>query len=75
MKHITLRACSEADALLRLKVAVDRIGSVRAFAEEMGITHSYVANVLRGKNPMSARLAAAIDLEPVTLYKIKGSAR
>ena len=75
MKHITLRACSEADALLRLKVAVDRIGSVRAFAGQFGIGHSYVANVLRGKNPMGARLAATIGLEPVTLYKIKGSAK
>ena len=59
---------SEASAVLRLKAAVDTAGSLRAFAEVNGLTHSYVSQVLRGATPMSKRLAESIGLERRVVY-------
>lgn len=59
---------SEASAILRLKAALDIVGSTQAFADVAGVSRQFVEQVRDGKKGMSKRLALAIGLEQRTVY-------
>ena len=55
----------------RLAAVIQRAGSQRAAARSLGVSAAYLNDVLRGRRAVSARLARALGLERVTVYRVK----
>lgn len=53
----------------RLAAVIARTGSQKAAARELGVSAAYLNDVVRGRRAMSARLARALGLERVTIYR------
>jgi hypothetical protein len=48
-----------------LKAAIEREGSISAFAKRHGLGRSYLSNVLNGKRPVSSPLVRALGFRKV----------
>ena len=48
-----------------LKAAIEREGSISAFAKRHGLERSYLSSVLNGRRPVSSPLAKALGLRKV----------
>ena len=48
-----------------LKAAIEREGSISAFAKRHGLERSYLSSVLNGKRPVSSPLVRALGLRKV----------
>ena len=55
----------------RLAAVIRQAGSQRAAARSLGVSAAYLNDVLRGRRAVSARLARALGLERVTVYRVK----
>jgi len=51
---------NDKDVLLLLKVAVEREGSVSAFAKRHGLARANLSDILNGKRPVSSSLLKAL---------------
>ena len=59
------RVFDEDDALILLKAAIEREGSSIPFAENYGVTRSYVSHVLSGRYPIADAIIKALGLRKV----------
>jgi DNA-binding phage protein len=59
------RFFDDADVVQLLREAVDREGSISAFAKRAGLHRVAVNNILNGRRPVSQRLAKALGLRKV----------
>ena len=55
----------------RLAAVIRAAGSQRAAAAQLGVSFAYLNDVVRGRRAVSARLARALGLERVTVYRVK----
>ena len=53
------------DVVLLLRAAVEREGSVSAFAKRHGLERTNLTNVLNGKRPVSSSLVKVLGLQKV----------
>jgi hypothetical protein len=53
----------ENDIVLLLKAAIQREGSISAFARRHGVERTYLNNVLNGKRPVSSSLVKGLGLQ------------
>ncbi len=56
---------SPEEVLAEIRAVIDRVGSQREFARQVGVAHAYVYRVLAGKNPPSQRILSACGIERV----------
>ena len=59
------RVFDEDEAFIFLKAAIEREGSLIAFAEHSGVNHTYVSHVLRGRYPIAGAIIKALGLRKV----------
>ena len=59
------RVFDEREALILLKAAIEREGSLVAFAERHGVNRTYVSHVLRGRYPIAQAMIKALGLRKV----------
>ena len=59
---------SEQEMLRRLRVAVQKSGSQRAFATEHGVSPQYVCDCLKGRRNIGVSVAQALGYRPVVAY-------
>lgn len=55
-------------ALAVLRARIERSGSAKAFAEEIGTTAAYVSTVLHGQRPPSDTILKELGLTRATVY-------
>ena len=58
------------DVLAALRKAVEDAGSARAYAEQVGLSRSYLSDVLAGRREPGPKVLAALGLE--TAYREAG---
>lgn len=61
------------DVIQRLRAAANEAGSVKLFAANIGLSLSYVSDVLNGYRPPGDRILDALGLERVVTYQEKSS--
>lgn len=66
---------TEQDVLTRLRDAVMREGSQKAFARRHGISEQYVSDVLRQRRELSEKILDTLQLERVVMYRERRSAK
>lgn len=57
------------EALARLRAAVEKAGSVSAFARKCGVGHPRIWHILSGDERLSGRVAKALGIEAVTVRR------
>lgn len=57
---------TEEEVYQRLLAAIERVGGQRSFAKRIGVTPSYVNDVVNKRRLMSDRILATIGIERVT---------
>lgn len=62
---------TEEEALSKLRNTVDRCGGMNAAARDLRVTGTCVSEVLSGKKRIGKKLAQALGLDLVVLYKVK----
>lgn len=73
LKTLRLLQMYPCDALVHLRHAVEDAGSQKALAQRLGISTSYVSDLLAGKRKISARILAKLGLRAVVSYVRTGS--
>lgn len=64
---------TEQDVMDRLRAAVTAAGSQKAYAEQIGVSQSYLSDVLIGNRAPGEKILTALDLEAVVMYQEKKS--
>lgn len=64
------RVIDEAEVMVLFEAAVQKAGSARAFAKQMGVSGAYISAILRGKKAFTARILATIGVEVTPVYRI-----
>lgn len=59
---------TEDEVYQRLRDAIDRAGGQRSFARQIGVTPSYINDVVNKRRLMSDRILAAIGIKRVVTY-------
>ena len=62
---------TEQDVMDRLRAAVAAAGSQKAYAEQIGVSQSYLSDVLVGNRSPGEKILAALNLEAVIMYREK----
>lgn len=62
---------TEQDVLDRLRAAVQAAGSQRAYAEQIGVSQTYLSDVLTGNRAPGEKILNALSLEAVVMYREK----
>jgi len=60
---------SDATARRMLRDRIARTGSLRAWARDRGMAHSYISQVINGHRPLSDELLVYLGLERVVAYR------
>jgi DNA-binding transcriptional regulator YdaS (Cro superfamily) len=64
---------TEQDFIDRLRAAIVAAGSQKAYAEHIGVSESYLSDVLRGNRAPGEKIVTALNLEVITMYREKRS--
>ena len=62
---------TEQDVMDRLRAAVAAAGSQKAYAEQIGVSQSYLSDVLVGNRTPGEKILVALNLEAVMMYREK----
>lgn len=62
---------TERDVLDRLRAAVAVAGSQKAYAERIGVSQTYLSDVLTGNRAPGEKILTALGLEAVMMYQEK----
>lgn len=63
---------TEQDVMERLRVAVAAAGSQKAYAERIGVSQTYLSDVLIGNRTPGQKILDALGLEALLMYREKG---
>lgn len=62
---------TEQDVMDRLRTAVQAAGSQKAYAEKIGVSQSYLSDVLIGNRSPGEKILIVLGLEAVVMYREK----
>lgn len=62
---------SRHDVALRLKAAIDAVGSQKAYAQAHKISEQYLSDVLNGRREPGQKILDALGIERVVVYREK----
>lgn len=62
---------TEQDVLDRLRAAVLAAGSQKAYAEHIGVSQTYLSDVLTGNRAPGEKILTALNLEAIIMYQVK----
>lgn len=62
---------TEQNVIDRLRAAVAAAGSQKAYAERIGVSQTYLSDVLTGNRSPGEKILAALSLEAIILYQEK----
>lgn len=62
---------TEQEVIQRIREAVKRAGSLRAFAKPHGLTASYIHDVLHKRRAVSERIAAIVGVERIVTVEYR----
>lgn len=62
---------TEQDVLDRLRAAVMAAGSQKAYAEQIGVSQTYLSDVLTGNRAPGEKILMALNLEAIIMYQEK----
>lgn len=62
---------TEQDVLDRLRAVVTAAGSQKAYAEQIGVSQTYLSDVLTGNRAPGEKILVALRLEAVLMYQEK----
>lgn len=62
---------TEQDVIDRLRAAVQAAGSQKAYAERIGVSQTYLSDVLNGSRAPGEKILTALQLEAVVMYQEK----
>ena len=65
---------TEHDFIERLRTTVAAAGSQKAYAERIGVSASFLSDVLRGNRTPGEKIIAALGLEMIVMYREKPAA-
>lgn len=60
---------TEQEVMDRLRAAVAAAGSQRAYAEQIGVSQTYLSDVLTGNRTPGEKILTALGLEAVMMYR------
>lgn len=63
---------TEQEVMDRLRAAVAAAGSQKAYADSIGVSQSYLSDVLVGNRAPGEKILTALGLEAVTMYRETG---
>ena len=62
---------TEQEVMDRLRAAVAAAGSQKAYAEQIGVSQTYLSDVLTGNRAPGEKILTALSLEAVMMYQEK----
>lgn len=62
---------TEQDVIDRLRAAVLVAGSQKAYAEQAGVSQTYLSDVLTGNRAPGEKILTALNLEAIIMYQEK----
>jgi hypothetical protein len=66
--------CNLSDVLRAIRVGAERTGSQKAFAKELGVSESYISNVVKGRQSPSENLLSRLGIRKVVEFFEEGGA-
>lgn len=62
---------TEQEVMARLRAAVAAAGSQKAYAEQIGVSQTYLSDVLTGNRAPGEKILTSLGLEAVAMYREK----
>lgn len=62
---------TEQEVIERLRAAAQIAGSQKAYAEQIGVSQTYLSDVLTGNRAPGEKILTALNLEAVIVYREK----